>query len=207
MSRTNVVQAYYGLLLDFEVLFLVTMLEDNPAYKKIYLDYIGQVYNYIKYDRNAQFNAMWLIMNEINQENANSDQMNIINDVKDCLMRYYNSTQRLPGRKVNLTNPGVDLNDYWREFYENGFGSILYPFWQEIYQFEVVAKEPLTPDRRPQTDYLWSRPPYWYQQTGDGTWEGPGVDYTAVYWPCRYYEIIEDPESYSLPIEVNYGGS
>ena len=207
LSRTNVVQAYYGLLLDFEVLFLVTMLEENPQYREIYLDYIGTVYNYIKYDRNAQFNQMWLAMNGITRKNANSEQMKIIKDVEDCLMRYNNATQRFPGRSANLTNPNLELNAHWREFYENGLGSILYPFWQEIYQYEVVALEPLTPDLRPQTDYLWSRPPYWYQQTGDGTWEGPGVDYIAVYWPCRYYNIIEDPYSYSYSIEPTYGGS
>ncbi len=207
ISRTNVVQAYYGLLLDFEVLFLVTMLEENAQYRGIYLDYIGTVYNYIKYDRNAQFNQMWLAMNGITIENANSDQMKIIDDIEDCLMRYYNAIQRFPGRSVNLTNLEVDLNAHWREFYENGLGSILYPFWQEIYQFEVVALEPLTPDLRPQTDYLWSRPPYWYQQTGDGTWEGPGVDYTAVYWACRYYNIIEPPKYTNYALKVVYGGS
>lgn len=209
MSRTNVVQSYYGLLLDFEVLYILNILETRRDLKNFYLDYISQIYDYIKYDRNAQFNAMWLIMNEIDRENANKKEEIIIGDIIDCLMRYYEAPQRFPGRVVNLENKNVQdpIATKWYTFFSEGWGSILYPFWKSIYQFEPKkAKIPLTPDLRPQTDYLWSRPPYWYEQEGNGTYEGPGVDFTAVYWACRYYNLIKAPENYNITLSPQYPG-
>ncbi len=207
MSRTNIVQAYYGLLLDWEVLFILLMLEENPSLRNIYLDYISVLYDYTKYDRNALFNTMWLAINGINRTTADAAEAIIIGDVEDCLSRYYNVTQRLPGRAIHLENDAVKdpTSVKWVEFFEEGVGSILYPFWEEIYQFEVVAKYALTPDLRPQDDFLWSRPPYWFEQEGDGTMEGPGVDYTVVYWLSRYYNLIELPTIYNLTITVYYG--
>jgi len=209
MSRTNVVQAYYGLLLDWEVLFVLVMLEKDPSLRNIYVDYIGQVYEYTKYDRNAIFNAMWLIINDIDRDNANDEEEIIIGDIIDCISRYYDHVQRLPGRAINLENPDVKpspVSEKWVKFFTEGVGKWLYPFWRSIYQFEIVAGEALTPDQRPQTDFLWSRPPYWFEQEGDGSMEGPGVDFTVVYWLCRYYEILEAPINYDAPITVNYPG-
>lgn len=209
MSRTNVVQSYYGLLLDFEVLYILNMLETRKELKAVYLDYIGQIYGYIKYDRNAQFNAMWLIMNGINKDNAGAEERRIIGDVIDCLMRYYLAPQRFPGRVVDLENKNVQdpIATKWYTFFNEGWGSVLYPFWKEIYQFEAKkAKMALTPDLRPQTDYLWSRPPYWYEQEGDGSYEGPGVDFTAVYWACRYYNLIDAPTNYNISLNPQYPG-
>jgi len=208
-SRTNVVQSYYGLLLDWEVLYILNILEENDNLRNIYMDYIGQIYEYTKYDRNAQFNAMWLILNGINAENADDDEKIIIGDVIDCLMRYYNAVQRFPGRAVKLRNDDVQdpVATKWYNFFTKGIGAYLYPFWHTIYHFEPKkAKIALTPDLRPQTDYLWSRPPYWYEQDADGTMEGPGVDYIAVYWPCRYYGIIGAPENYSINLNPIYPG-
>ncbi|MHA1438040.1 MAG: hypothetical protein ACTSPD_10730 [Promethearchaeota archaeon] len=208
MSRTNVNQAYYGLLLDWEVLFILIMLEDNNDFREIYIDYISQVYDYTKYDRNAIFNTMWLIINDINRENANKEEDVIIGDIEDCLSRYYDHIQRLPGRAIDLDNEEVvdPISVKWYTFFTEGIGKWLYPFWRTIYQFEIVAKEALTPDKRPQTDFLWSRPPYWYKQEGDGTMEGPGVDYTVVYWLCRYYNILQTPIDYNAKIQVIYPG-
>ncbi len=209
MSRTNIVQAYYGLLLDWELLFFICMTEENPDLRAIYIDYIGQVYDYTKYDRTAIFHSMWLAINGVTRFNANEEQQFIINDTIDVLMRYSNATQRLPGRNINLTNPDFvnPISQKWVDFFTEGIGAILYPFWHEIYQFEIVAKVPLTPDFRPQTDYLWSRSPYDFQETNqDGKNEGPSVDYIAVYWMCRYYDIIGPPDNFNATITVTYPG-
>ena len=209
MSRTNVVQAYYGLLLDWEVLYVLIMLEQDEGLKRVYLDYIGQIREYTKNDRNAQFNAMWLIMNGFSEKSASQQETFIRNDLVDCLMRYHGAPQRIPGRNINITNDEVksEQSQSWLDFYEKGLGSKLYPFYREIYQFEVVAERALTPDLRPQTDYLWSRPPYWFEaKNQDGRHEGPSVDYVAVYWPCRYYGLISEPDGYGAEIEITYPG-
>lgn len=207
MSRTNLVQAYYGLLLDFEVLYILVILEEDPNLKGIFLDYIGQIYDYTKYDRTAQFSAMWLIMNDVNLKNANDDQKVIIRDFSDCLMRYHGAPQRLPGRNINITNEDVssEKSRAWLDFYEEGIGNTFYPFYRSIYQFQEVADQPLTPDQRPQTDYLWSRDPYQFQSLNqDGRSEGPAADYTAIYWPCRYYGLIEEPTTYTAELNIKY---
>lgn len=207
MSRTNLVQAYYGLLLDFEVLFILVMLEDDLVLRSIYLDYIGQIYDYVKYDRTAQFSAMWLIMNGVNLSNANAAQTLIIRDFSDCLMRYNNAPQRLPGRNINITNSDVsyEKSKQWLDFYEEGIGNVFYPFYRSIYQFEIVADQPLTPDLRPQTDFLWSRTPYKFQELNqNGREEGPAADYTATYWPARYYGLIATPSTYNSQLNIKY---
>ncbi len=206
ISRTNVIQSYYGLLLDWEVLFILLMLEEDQGLREIYYNYIAEVYDYTKHDRNAQFNTMWLAINNINEDNANEEEKIIIGDIGDCLMRYYGTIQRFPGRAISLKNENIDRSksENWVNFFKSGIGSYFYPFYREIYQFEVVADTALTPDLRPQTDYLWSRPPYWFEQVGDGTMEGPGVDFTAVYWACRYYNIIKASSDYNAVLEVEY---
>jgi len=211
LSRTNIVQAYYGLLLDWELLFFLCApgVEEDPNLRAIYMDYIGQVYDYTKYDRTAIFSAMWLAINEVNRNNANADQQFIINDTVDVLMRYYNAPQRLPGRNVNLSNDHLvsPIAQKWVTFFEEGLGSVLYPFWKSIYQFGLVAKQPLTPDYRPQTDFLWSRSPYTYRASNqNGRNEGQGADYTVVYWMCRYYDIIGPPNDFNATITVTYPG-
>lgn len=206
-SGLNTVQGYYGLLLDWEVMFILIMLEDDTVLRQIYLEYLGGIYDLIKYDRNALFNCMWLIVNGINKTNEPSD-MDVVGDVTDCLMRYYGAQQRLPGRDVPLNNDDITnpTSTKWLNFFENGLGSKLYPFHKEVFEFENISNVPLTPDKRPQTDYLWSRPPYWYYETNPtGTYEGPGVDYIIVYWMARLYGIIEPPTDVDAQIEVVYG--
>lgn len=215
-SRMNVVQSYYGLLLDWEVLFTLITLEDDESLRSIYLDYIESIWNLIKYDRTAQFNAMWLIMNDIDKTTKDKDEKLIIADVEDCLMRYYGAPTRLPGRNVKLDMEDlIDATSVkWVTFFKKGWGSVFYPFYHEIYQFEIVAKRPLTPDERQISSYLWQDPPYRLDINSDtlefndqdGRNEEPSVDYIAVYWPCRYYDLIDGPSDYNATIEVNYPG-
>lgn len=206
--RAHVIQSYFALLLEWEILFILILLEHNPFLRNIYLDYVSVIYNFTKYDRNALLNSMWLIINGVNLENCTPAEELVINDIDDCLMRYYNTTQRFPGRAITITNDEVvdPISIKWTDFFEEGWGGILYPFWEDVFHFEIVSKYPLTPDLRPQTDFLWSCPPYWFEQQADGTVEGVGLDFTVVYWLCRYYNIIESPLNYNLTIEVNYGG-
>ncbi len=208
MSRMSVIHSYYGLLLDWEVLFVLNMLETDPNLRRVYTEYIKIVFNFTKYDRNALFNAMWLIINGKNRVNVAGD-ATIIGDIEDCLMRYYGASQRFPGRNVNITNPGVEspIANKWLTFFRDGIGGTLYPFWQYIFEFENISSVALTPDKRPYTDFLWSRPPYWYEAVNqDGRHEGPSVDFTVVYWLCRYYGIVEAPADFEATISVSYGG-
>ena len=152
---------------------------------------------------------MWLIVNRVTRVNATAAEFVTIRDIEDCLQRFYNATQRFPGRAITLENDELlDPNSVrWTEFFKTGLGGILYPFWEDAFRFEIIANQPLTPDLRPQTDFLWSCPPYRFQQEADGTVEGSGVDYTVVYWLGRYYNLLEMPADYNLTIEVHYGGS
>lgn len=213
MSRTNLVQSYYGLLLDWELLFLILMLEDDTSLRSIYLNYIKTaIRDPTKNYRDPMFKAFWLMVNGINKENAGAEDAVDILDIEDCLMRYYDNENRLPGRyinmNINVTNPGVvdPVSVKWYNFFNYEVGAILYPFWFEVYHFSIITKRPLTPDYRPATDFLWSRCPYDYKQTGDGTNEGAGTDFIAVYWPCRYYNIISAPSDYDAKIKVTYPG-
>ncbi|MEX2756670.1 MAG: hypothetical protein Q6365_014815 [Candidatus Sigynarchaeota archaeon] len=205
-ATMNTVQSYYGLLLDWELMFTRATLEADPALKALYLDHVSQMYELTRNDRTAIFNAMWLALQGINRLNQ-PEGMVVVQDIEDCLMRYYLAPQRLPGRDYPVANPGTENPKavYWREFFTNGIGSTLYPFWEFLFKFDIVAETPLTPDRRPQTDFLWSRSPYTIGQGGTGHYEGPGVDFTVVYWLCRYYGIIEPPIDYQAKIEVHYG--
>ncbi len=174
-----------------------------------YFSEASQVYDYTKYDRTAIFHAMWLAINGVTRFNANEDQQFIINDTVDVLMRYYNAQQRFPGRNINLSNDDLvsPVALKWVTYFTEGIGSILYPFWKSIYQFGIVAKQPLTPDYRPQTDFLWSRSPYDFQASDqNGKNEGPSVDFTVVYWMCRYYDIIGPPDDFNTTITVTYPG-
>jgi hypothetical protein len=57
----------------------------------------------------------------------------------------------------------------------------------------VISKFPLSPDRRPSADFLWQRNPFDLQSWGDGTVEGPGIDYGLPYWMGRYYGLFPNP--------------
>jgi hypothetical protein len=207
-SQLSTVQSYYGLLLDWELLFILVVLETDPELQAHYLNYIGLLYEYTKWDRNALFNTMWLIMNLFaKREVANSEL--ILGDVVDCLMRYYGARQRLPGRNINLDNPELasPIANKWITFFSTGLGSVLYPFWHSVFQFEDLASRALTPDLRPQTDFLWSRPPYQYKASKQNALiAGPSVDYTVVYWLARWANLIDPPSDKNAQIEVVFGG-
>ena len=95
-SKMNTVQSYFALLLDWELLFVLVVLEKDPTLQIHYLEYIGQLYEYTKWDRNALFHTYWLILNQVSNrtvENAGT----IKADLVDCLMRLnYGARQRLP---------------------------------------------------------------------------------------------------------------
>lgn len=207
----NTVQAYYGLLLDWELLFLLWLLEPDPDVRAVVREHTGVIYDLVRYDRNALFHVMWLAMNNVTRGSASSAHHQVIEDAEDCLMRYYAAPQRLPGRNANLTNPAVasPVAAKWRAFFSEGAGHAFYPFWRQVFQFEDIAGVALTPDLRPYTDFLWSRPPYWYQQTYHprNQWraEGPSVDYTVVYWLGRWFELFEPPAGPVPAIRVAYG--
>ncbi len=205
-SRTNLVQSYYGLLLDWEVMFLLATLEEEPGLRAHYLAHVDAMYSLTKHDRTAIFNAMWLALHGHDGAGA-GDAATVIGDVEDCLMRYHGAPQRLPGRNYPVSNPGMEnaRSAYWVDFFSNGPGKSLYPFWESIYQFKVVADKPLTPDRRGATDFLWSRSPYTLNATGNGRSEGTGADYTVVYWLCRYFNITGAPQDYTATVEAVYG--
>ncbi len=205
-SSMNTVQAYYGLLLDWELMFTLTTLETDPGLRDLYLHHVSGMYELTKNDRTAIFNAMWLALEGIDRANQPAG-MTVIQDVEDCLMRYYTAPQRLPGRDYAIANPGTESPKavQWRQFFQDGIGGTLYPFWRVLFSFPVAADTPLTPDRRPMTDFLWSRSPYTIEGGGSGQYEGPGNDFTVVYWLCRYYDIIAPPDDYQATIEVHYG--
>lgn len=207
LSRTNLVQAYFGLLLDWELLFTLTTLEEDPALHGIYLDHATELYELVKYDRTTIFSAMWLALMGINRANKPSDSI-VIRDIEDCLMRFFNASQRFPGRNYGVSTAGLEdpTSIKWYNYFTTGTGSILYPFWDSVYQFRPCAIHALAPDMRKMTDFLWSRSPYDLGGTGDGRNEGSGCDYTVVYWLCRYYDIIDPPGDYNLTLEATYGG-
>ncbi|MHA1683747.1 MAG: hypothetical protein ACTSUE_22605, partial [Promethearchaeota archaeon] len=207
-SNMNTVQSYYGLLLDWEVMFILGTLETDPHLKSIYLQHVEEMHEFTKYDRTAIFHAMWLAMNGITRTTNNDTASDvIIRDVEDCLMRYYNAPQRLPGRTYGVDTTGwEDENSVrWFNFFNEGLGKTLYPFWDMVYQFRIVANQSMTPDMRSATDFLWSRSPYSLGGPGYGYDEGTGSDYTVVYWICRYFNIIEPPADYEASITVTYG--
>jgi hypothetical protein len=208
-SKLNVISSYYGLLLEWETLFSLIMLETNPALRNIYISYAQRnIYDNTKNDRNAEFNMFWCAINNITRETPTNSL--IIGDIEDCLSRYYNAPQRLPGRSINIDHS--DLIDptaaKWAAFYDNGIGKILYPFANSIFQFNNITKVALTPDQRPYSDYLWSYSPNIYQFLGQNSaMEGSGVDYLAVYWPSVYYNITAPSDSPNPFIEVHYPGA
>jgi hypothetical protein len=55
---------------------------------------------------------------------------------------------------------------------------------------EVIAKLPLSPDKRPVTDFLWQRHPFKLVSGGYAATEFPGVDYILPYWMGRYYGLF-----------------
>ncbi|MBN2154223.1 MAG: hypothetical protein JW839_22400 [Candidatus Lokiarchaeota archaeon] len=205
-SRANTVQSYYGLLLDWELMFALATLETEPNLKALYLHHMDQMYHLTKNDRTAIFNAMWLALEDIDRTNQPAG-MTVIEDVGDCLMRFYSAPQRFPGRDYKVANPGQEspVAVKWRDFFTDDIGGTLYPFWELLFKFPVVSDTPLTPDRREQTDFLWSRSPFSLGAGGNGYFEGPGNDFTVVYWLCRYYDIIAPPTDYQATIEVHYG--
>ncbi|MBD3185440.1 hypothetical protein GF325_01320 [Candidatus Bathyarchaeota archaeon] len=208
LSRTNLVQAYYGLLLDWEIMFILTLLESEPALNAMMIEHVRKMHDLTKHDRTAIFHAMRMVLEGRNRFNepANST---IIGDIEDCLMRYHGAPQRLPGRNYGVNNSDLvsPVSERWVSFFTNGTGSILYPFWKSIYQFEIVTSTALTPDKRGATDFLWSRSPYSIGGPGSGKMEGTGSDYTVVYWLCRYYNITAPPPDFGASINVTYGGS
>jgi hypothetical protein len=206
IGRMNTVQSYFGLLLDWELMFTLVTLETDPDLKGIYLGQVSQMYELTKNDRTAIFNAMWLALTGITRTSQPAG-LRVIQDIEDCLMRYYTAPQRFPGRDYPVATPGQEsqIAVRWREFFTEGMGGTLYPFWRSIFNFQVVSDTPLTPERRPMTDFLWSRSPYTLEEGGSGNNEGAGTDFTVVYWLCRYHDIISPPSDYQATVEVHYG--
>lgn len=210
-SRANTVQGYYGLLLDWELLFTLLILEQDSGLRGEYQKYIGAIQTMIQYDRNALFNTMWLVVTGVNRTSAQAEgKTQVVEDVEDCLMRYYNAPQRFPGRNVNLSDPTLrnPTSEKWYQFFEEGIGKTLYPFSKSLYQFEPIANTALTPDLRPQTDFLWSRSPYWHEQLNQPGFyfrmEGPSVDFTVVYWLGRCFGILQPPSDYGATVYPQY---
>ena len=207
-TRMNVISEYFGLLLEWETLFPLILLENDTSLRNMFIEYIQRnVYDLTKYDRNAEFNMFWCAINNITQES--SPNANVIGDIGDCLMRYYTAIQRFPGRGVNLDQPDLrnPTADRWTDFFDSEAGQVLYPFANSIFEFQNISKTALTPDLRPFCDYLWSYSPYLYESGKATTLESSGADFLAVYWPCLYFNILPPPASYSAAIIVNYPGA
>jgi len=93
-----------------------------------------------------------------------------------------------PRRHVNVSVSGVETVPYTPPGVESGlFGAL---DSNAPTGPSTISKYPLPPDKRPSTDFLWQRDSFRLSSWGDGTKEGPGVDYTLPYWMGRYYGVL-----------------
>lgn len=210
MNGMNVDWQYYAFNLNHAVSLTLLRLEKDPKLKAIYQKaYEQNLWQWVKYHRNAYFNLAYLIVNDVYDVNATYQDGDVTlfpwNDTLDALQRYpdaprrswtvINSNRTLihpkTGQNVSIIDPkSID----WVETYGiTNLDVFLEPIGFSLAEEFNLGEHTiyaLPINERPVSDFQWQRSPFGVDGYGDGTWESPAMCYTLVYWMARYYEFL-----------------
>jgi hypothetical protein len=229
MNDMNIDWQYYAFNLNHATFFTLLRLEKDPKLKAIYQQaYEASLWRLVKYHRNAYFNLIYLIVNDIYEPNATyqdgATTIFPLNDTFDALQRYPDAPRRRwtvlnsdrtiihpkTGQNVSIIDPrSID----WAETY--GIDKLDFIFepigfsLTDEFNLGEHALYALPIDERPVSDFQWQRSPFGLDSTGDGTWESPAMCYTLIYWMARYYDYLPSviPVNNSVIATLNVQGA
>lgn len=181
---------YYSLNINYVMIVNLLSLEENLVIRQRYEKIIRDVYYPIyRISRNAWFNMGYIYMM---RDSTSPIAQKFQRDVEDQLMRFnvprgVNGTVRIPERTGELNPPGEDSQYYLSDLMDPFSNAIYGPIF-DLFELNnnPVLKQPRTVDQWSQSNFLWQRTPWMYENE---TWyfrQDMGTAYLLPYYMGRY---------------------
>ncbi|NMC05466.1 MAG: hypothetical protein GYA24_09650 [Candidatus Lokiarchaeota archaeon] len=190
----EIVANYYAYNFGIDVVFGLLLLEEEATLRAQYLkNFNSGMWSFVKTHRNAHFNAIYLIVNGLQQ----GDDVYYERDIEDQLARF--TFTHLPDVNGNVTAPGPEYRivDFtkWQIFFEqHPLGNFMAPFF---FEFDIdnpkiaFYDRPLTADMCKTRLYAWGGNPFLVQgNRTDPLFQNPGLSFLTPYWLMRGFGFI-----------------
>lgn len=191
---------YYSLNINYNVLTNLVSLEEDPSLRIRYMNIVKNIfYPIIRISRNAWFNMGYLHMMRMNDlSDYDEDEKQILKDVEDQLMRFNvsrtpNMTARIPERGGDINGPEYELYNPVDKYRKNALINFLYGFILDMYDKDV-SEYAKRVDEYQNSDFLWQRTPWEYDEETSYLRQDSGLAYLLPYYIGRYLGVFPESE-------------